>query len=96
MGDSNKNGLQLISLILKPEHLISEIMLEGIGMQTVISGSKLHIVPPIKFNTTLNKCIVMATIEDQEWQDAYNTVKDNNPYANIDYLHGARHYKGWL
>jgi hypothetical protein len=42
-------------------------MLEGIGMRTVISGSKLHAVPPIKFNADLMEHIVMAAMEDQEW-----------------------------
>jgi hypothetical protein len=72
---------------LKPEHFISEITLEGIGMQTVISGSKLHTVPPIKFNADLMECIVTAATEDQEWQDAYNAAKDGNASANVEYLH---------
>jgi hypothetical protein len=41
-------------------------MLEGIGMRTVISGSKLRSVPPIKFYTDLMEGIVMAAMEDQE------------------------------
>jgi hypothetical protein len=71
-------------------------MLEGIGMQTVISGSKLHAVPPIKFNVDLMEGVVTATTEDQEWQDAYNVAKDSNPSINVEYLHGALYYKGRL
>jgi hypothetical protein len=47
-------------------------MLEGIGLWTVISGSNLHAVPPIKFNADLMECVVTAATEDQEWQEAYN------------------------
>jgi hypothetical protein len=71
-------------------------MLESIGMRTVSSGSKLHTVPPIKFNTNLMECVVTAAIEDQEWQDAYNVAKDSNPSANVEYLHRACYYKGRL
>jgi hypothetical protein len=39
-------------------------------MRIVISGSKLHAVPLIKFNADLMERIVTAAIEDQEWQDA--------------------------
>jgi hypothetical protein len=38
----SENGPQLISLVLKGDHFISEVALEGIGMQIVISGSKFH------------------------------------------------------
>jgi hypothetical protein len=65
-GDSSENGLQPISLVLKPEHFISEITLEGIGMWSVISGSKLHVVLPIKFNADLMESVVTAATEDQE------------------------------
>jgi hypothetical protein len=70
-----------------------EIRLEGIGMRTVISGSKLHTVPLIKFNADLMERVVTAATEDQEWQDAYNAIKDSNPSINIEYLHGALYYK---
>jgi hypothetical protein len=51
---------------LKPEHFVWEITLEGIGIQTVISGSKLHAVLPITFNADLMECVFMAAMEDQE------------------------------
>jgi hypothetical protein len=95
-GDSGENGLQLISLVLKLESFVSEIMLESIRIPTVISGSKLHVVPPIKFNADLMKYVVTATMEDQEWQDAYNAAKDSNSSANIEYLYRALYYKGRL
>jgi hypothetical protein len=56
--------LQLILLVLKPEYFVLEIILEGIGMQTVISGSKLHTVRQIKFNADLIERVVTATTED--------------------------------
>jgi hypothetical protein len=90
------NGLQPISLVLKPEHFISEMMLEGFGIWTVISGSKRHTVPAIKFDTDLMECVVIATMEDQEWQEAYNAAKDSNPCTNREYLDGALYYKGRL
>jgi hypothetical protein len=62
-------------------------------MQTVISGSKLHIVTLIKFNVDLMECVVTAATEDQEWQDAYNAVKNSNPSVNIEYFHRAFSYK---
>jgi hypothetical protein len=71
-------------------------MREGIRMWTVISGSKLHTVPLIKFNADLMERIVMATTEIQEWQDAYNVAKDGNPNLNVEYLHGSLYYKGRL
>jgi hypothetical protein len=91
-GDSSDNGLQPISLVLKPEYLVSEIMLDGIRLRTVISGSKLHSVSLIKFNADLMEHIVTAAIEDQEWHDAYNAVKDDNPSATVEYLHGAHYF----
>jgi hypothetical protein len=81
---------------LKPEHFVSEIMLEGIRMWTVILQLKLHAVPQIKFNTDLIERVVTAATEDQEWQDAYNVAKDCNPCINIAYLHEALYYKGSL
>jgi hypothetical protein len=65
-------------------------------MQTVISGSKLHLGPPIKFNVAMIELVIMAAMEDQEWQDPYNAIKDGNPSTNIDYLHRALYYKGRL
>jgi hypothetical protein len=65
-GGSSETGLQPISLELKPEHFISEILQEGIGIRTVISLSKLHIIPPIKFNADFMEGIVTAGVEDQE------------------------------
>ena len=95
-GDSSENGLQPISLVLKPEHFVLEMTLEDIGVRTVIAGSKLHAVPPIKFNTELMERVVTAAADDQEWQEAYNAAKDGNPSANVEYLHGALYYKGRL
>jgi hypothetical protein len=86
-GDHSENGLQPISLVLKPEHFISEIMLDGIGMRTVISGSKLHAVPPIKFNADLIECIITAAREDQELQYVYKAAKDSTASTNVEYLH---------
>jgi hypothetical protein len=68
-----------------PEHFVLEIMLEGIGMWTVISGLKLHAVSPIKFNTHLIEGVVMASIEDQEWEEVYNVATYSNPCANVEY-----------
>jgi hypothetical protein len=62
--NNSENGLQLILVVLKPEYFILEIMLEGIGMQTMISGSKLDGVPPIKFNADLIERVVTATTEN--------------------------------
>jgi hypothetical protein len=62
-------------------------------MQTLISGWKLHAVPPIKFNAELMECVVTAAIEDQEWKDAYNASKDGNPSTNIEYLHRVLYHK---
>jgi hypothetical protein len=95
-GDSSENGFQPISLILKPEQLVLKIMLEGIGIRIMILGSKLHAVPPIKFNEDLIECIVTAAMEDQEEQDANNTAKDGNPSIHIEYLPSAFYYKGRL
>jgi hypothetical protein len=71
-------------------------MLEGIGMWTMISASKYHVVPLIKFNANLMKRVVTAAMEDQEWQDAINATKDNNPSTNLEYLYMALYYKGRL
>jgi hypothetical protein len=92
-GDSSENSFQLISLVLKPEHFILEITLEGIGMQTVISEPKLYAVSLIKFNADLIEYVVTAAIEDQKWQDTYNTAKNGNPRGNVEYLDGAFYYK---
>jgi hypothetical protein len=81
---------------LKPEYFVSEISLEGIGIWTVILGSKLHTVPPIKFNADLMEHVVMAATEDLECHDAYNAAKDGNPHTNVEYLYGALYYKGKL
>jgi hypothetical protein len=81
---------------LKPEYFVSEIMLEDIGVQIVISGLKLHAVPPIKLNTDLMEHVVRAAKNDQEYQEAENMVKDSNPSTNIEYLYRARYYRGWL
>jgi hypothetical protein len=78
---------------LKPKYFVSEMMLENIGVWTIISGSKLHAVPPIKFNIDLVKYIVLAAADDPEWQEAYNAIKDGNPSINVKYLHGALYYK---
>jgi hypothetical protein len=78
---------------LKPEYFGSEIMLEGIGTQTVISGSKLHAVPAIKFNADMVEDIVTAAMEDQDWPEAYTGARDSNPNANVEYLYGAFYYK---
>jgi hypothetical protein len=66
MGDSSNNGLQSILVVLKREHFVSEITLEGIGMRTGISRSKLHAVPPIKFHTDLMELVVTTAMEDLE------------------------------
>jgi hypothetical protein len=71
-------------------------MLEGIGLWTVILGSKLHAVPPIKFTADLKERVVTATTEDQEWVDTYNAAKDGNSSANIEYLHRALYDKAML
>jgi hypothetical protein len=88
-GDRGENSLQLISLVLKPEHFISERTLEDIRMRTVISGSKHHAVLPRKFNADLMEYVVMAATEDHECQEAYNAARDSNPSTNIEYLYGA-------
>jgi hypothetical protein len=92
-GDSSENSLQPISLVVKPKYFILEITLDGIGMWTVISGSKLQVVPPLKFNAGFMECVVTAAIEDQERQDVYNAAKDSNPSTKVEYLHGALYYK---
>jgi hypothetical protein len=86
-GNRGENGLQSILLVLKPEHFVSEIMLKGIGMQTVTSGSKPHAVYLIKFNADLMDCVVPAATDEQEWQDAYNGARDDNPSVNVQYLY---------
>jgi hypothetical protein len=40
--------------------------------------------------------VVMATTENQDWQDTYNTAKDGNPSANIEYLPGALYFNARL
>jgi hypothetical protein len=62
-------------------------------MWTIISGSKLHAVSPIKFNADLMERVVMAAMEDQEWHEAYHAVMDSNPSGNVKYLYGALHYQ---
>jgi hypothetical protein len=94
--DRGEIGLQLISLVLKLEHFISEIMLDGIGIQTVISESKLHGVLPNKFNADVIEHVVTAATEYQESQEAYNAVADGNPSTNIESLYGALYFKGRL
>jgi hypothetical protein len=81
---------------MKPEYFVSDILLEGIGMRTVISGSKLCTVPLIKFNTDLMERIVIVAKEDQEYQDANNVAKIGNPTANVYYLHDTLYHKGSL
>jgi hypothetical protein len=88
-GDRGQNGLQRISPVLKPEYFVLEMMLKDIGVWTVISGSKLQAVPPIKFNADFMKRIVTAVRNDQEWQEAYNAARDGNPSANVKYLYEA-------
>jgi hypothetical protein len=97
-GDSSKNSLQLILLILNLGFFISEMTLEDIRIWTLISGSKLHSVPPIKFNADLIEGVVMAAMNDQEWQESYNAAKDINPSPNVEDLHGAHYYQGrsWI
>jgi hypothetical protein len=65
-------------------------------MRTVISGSKLHILPPITFNADLIDHVITAATEDQEWQAAYNAARDSNLTANIEYLYRALYYRGRL
>jgi hypothetical protein len=80
---------------VNPVHFFTEIILESIGIQTVISGSELHPVPLIKFHADLMEYVNMAAMEDQEWQVAYNVAKDSNPIANAEYLPGCLSYKAW-
>jgi hypothetical protein len=67
-------------------------------MRTVISGLKLYAVPPINFHADLMKHIVMAAMEDEEWQEANNVAKNSNLRAIVEYLHRALYYKGrqWI
>jgi hypothetical protein len=65
-GDRGENVLQLISLHLKPVCFISEMMLEDSGVRTVISGSKLYVVSPLKFDAELMECVLTLTTNDQE------------------------------
>jgi hypothetical protein len=95
-GYSSENSLQPISLVLNPEHFVLEIMLDGFGMWTVISGSNLYAVLPINFNRDLIELVVMATMEDEEWQYAYNVAEDGNPSANVEYLQRALYCTGLL
>jgi hypothetical protein len=92
MANSNENGIQPILVILKLAHFVSELMLEGIQMRTVISGLTLHALPPIKFNVDVMECVVMAATDNQEWQEAYNAPRDSNISANIEDLHRALYY----
>jgi hypothetical protein len=62
----------------------------------VISESKLHAVPLIKFNADFMERVITATTEDQEWHEAYNAVRDSNSSTNVEYLYGALYYKGRL
>jgi hypothetical protein len=59
----------------------------------VISGLKRHAVSPSKFNANLIESVVMATTNDQEWQEAYNVARDGNPSTNVEYLYGALYHK---
>jgi hypothetical protein len=93
MRNSTSNSLQLILLILKMEYVVSEKMLEDIGVQTIISGLQLHTVPLIKFDINLVNYIVLAAANDLEWQEAYNIAKDSNLRINIEYLHRALYFK---
>jgi hypothetical protein len=79
---------------LKPEDFILEIMLEHIGICTVISRSKLQAIPPIKFNSDMMEWVVMAAMNDQECHEAYNVAREGNPSAHIEYLYGALYYTG--
>jgi hypothetical protein len=87
--NSSENSLEPIYLILKPEFFVSDMMLECIGIRTVISGLKLHLVPPIKFKVDVIESIVMAATDDQEWKENYNAVKNGNPRADVEYWHGT-------
>jgi hypothetical protein len=55
------------------------MILENIGIQKIISRSKLHTLSPIKFDTNFVKYIVLAAAYDLEWQEAYNVAKASNP-----------------
>jgi hypothetical protein len=76
------------------EYFISEMTVEDIGVRTLISGSKLVAVPPIKFNSDLIEYVVSVASIDQEWQEASNAASDSNLSSNIEYLYGALSYKG--
>jgi hypothetical protein len=91
-GHRSKNHLQPISLLLKPEYFVTEMILDGIELWKVILGSDYHAVPPIKFNPDLIECVVRATMDDQEWKEAYNAGKNSNPSVHIDYLYRALDY----
>jgi hypothetical protein len=40
--------------------------------------------------------VVTAATENQDWQDAYNTSKNSNTSANVEYVHRALYYIGRL
>jgi hypothetical protein len=93
MGNGSENRLQPISLGVKPEYYVSQIILSGIGIRTVISRSKLQVVPPIEFNLALMEWIFTATIVYPEWQDADNATKYGNPSTIVKYLSRALYFK---
>jgi hypothetical protein len=74
-GDHSEDNLPPISIILKPKHFISEILLDAIGIRTVSSGLNLHAVSRVGFNADLMECVVPVATEDPEWQDTYNMGK---------------------
>jgi hypothetical protein len=90
--DSSDNSVQLIFLVLRSEHLVSGLMLEGIGIWTVISGLNLTMVPQNNFNAALIEYGVTAAMDDHEGQNIYNAAKDSNPSANIEYLHDTLYF----
>jgi hypothetical protein len=83
---------------LKPYHFVLDITLKGIGLQSEISGSKIHPVHTMTFTAYFRERIVWAAMEEYESQDAYNARNDGNPIPNIEYLHRALYYKGriWI
>jgi predicted HTH domain antitoxin len=91
-GDRGDNRPQQISVVLKRNHFISELMLKDIAVQIVTLGSKLHAVSPSEFNIDLMERIVTAATYNQEWQQADNEAKDCNPSTNIEYLYRALYY----
>jgi hypothetical protein len=65
-GDRGENDLQPRLLVLKPQYFNVEITLEGNDIRILVSGSKLHPVPPIKFIIYLMEYVVMGVTEVQE------------------------------